>query len=290
MFSQALTQDVYSSIVPFNYYQSLIILKAKIGDQEGNFILDTGANGLVLNSQYFSPTSVSNHTAYGISGEVSKIGKSEVEEMEMEQLVFHDLEAENIDLTEIENKKNIKILGLIGYDVIKDYEIMLNYRERYVTFSKLDDQGEMILKLPHTQEKIDSFSFTLGNFIPVIEVKIGDESKRMGIDTGAEYNVLDNKRNRNVLENFKVINRINISGADGKQKQALAGILYRLKLSEKYKCASMATILTNMNYLNQIYGTNLDGILGHGFLAPWIFSINYKQKKIYLHKIYYGRT
>ncbi|WP_235297238.1 aspartyl protease family protein [Portibacter marinus] len=290
IFTDAIIQGSKSTIVPFKYYQSLIILNVKIQDQEGSFILDTGANGLVLNSKYFEADRLSSNSAYGLNGEISEVGRSKVREMMIDEIMFSNISAENIDLREIEEKKKLKILGLIGYNVIKDYEVMLNYRERYVTFSKLDKRGHIIEILDHTREKLDSFDFDIANFIPVIEVSINGKMKRMGIDTGAEINVIDNRRNRNILENFKVINRINIAGADGRSRQAIAGILFRVKLGNDYRCASMATMMTNMDSLNEIYGSTLDGIFGHSFLAPWIFSINYKKKRIYIHRIKYSRT
>ncbi len=289
-FPQGVAHGPSSVIIPFEYYEGLILLEGKIGQQEGKFILDTGANGLVLNSRYFKAESISSSTALGVSGGVGRVGESTVENVKIENAMFRDLKAEHIDLEEVEKRKRIRIMGLLGYEVIKDFEIMLNYREKYVCFSKLDQEGEIKVLLPHSIERIDSFAFTLGNFIPVIEITIQGVSKKMGIDTGAEFNVLDNKRNRDIISNFKVMNRINLTGAGGSKKQALAGVLYRAQLGEKYKCASMATVMTNMRNLNSIYKTNLDGILGHPFLAPWVFSINYKKEMLYFHSLTYART
>jgi hypothetical protein len=47
----------------------------------------------------------------------------------------------------------------------------------------------------------------------------------------------------------------------------------------------MGTVLMNMDNLNKIYRTNLDGILGFEFLSPWLFSINYKKQMLYLHPL-----
>src|SRR5678815_210867 len=45
--------DSTSCIIPFNRVGNLIVVKAKADSVEGNFILDTGAPGLVLNITYF---------------------------------------------------------------------------------------------------------------------------------------------------------------------------------------------------------------------------------------------
>src|SRR5690242_9151111 len=50
---QTLASDSVSCIIPFNRIGNLIVVKAKVDTVEGNFILDTGAPGLVLNLTYF---------------------------------------------------------------------------------------------------------------------------------------------------------------------------------------------------------------------------------------------
>jgi hypothetical protein len=47
------TSDTPSCIIPFNRAGNLILIKAKADSIEGNFILDTGAPGLILNMTYF---------------------------------------------------------------------------------------------------------------------------------------------------------------------------------------------------------------------------------------------
>ncbi len=47
----------------------------------------------------------------------------------------------------------------------------------------------------------------------------------------------------------------------------------------------LCRIILNMDNLNSIYQSKLDGILGFEFLSPWLFSINYKKQKLYLHQL-----
>src|SRR5438105_532292 len=48
-----LASDSTSCIIPFNRIGNLMVIKAKADTVEGNFIVDTGAPGLVLNITYF---------------------------------------------------------------------------------------------------------------------------------------------------------------------------------------------------------------------------------------------
>jgi hypothetical protein len=169
--------------------------------------------------------------------------------------------------------------------MLKEFEIMFNYRGRFISLSKVDDKGNVIDPMPFILDKRDSLSFVLGNFIPVIEVHINGIKKYFGIDTGAEVNLMDLKKSKDIMTQFTPIRTIRLAGSDGRESEVLAGRLYRLVILENYRCASMATVLMNMDNLNSIYQSKLDGILGFEFLSPWLFSINYKKQKLYLHQL-----
>lgn len=275
-----------SVIIPFTALDRLIMLKASVNGIEGNFILDTGANGLVLNSKYHTAEELStNATAYGLSGALEQLGMSETDSLNLDELYFEKVLAQVIDLDHIEQLKKTRIMGLIGFDVVKDFEIHFQYRQRYLIFSKLNRKGELLDPLPQTIDKIDSIAFTIGHHIPVIEVKVDGKTKKMGIDTGAEYNLLNKKSCKDILKHFYIQKRSKVSGSGKGKVEVLAGKLTKVVLKDRYPCGSMSTILTNFNHLNRIYRTKLDGILGYQFLAPWRFSINYRKKKLFLHKL-----
>ena len=203
----------------------------------------------------------------------------------MDNLNFINIDADVVDLSSIEYNKDIKILGLVGFSLLSDFEIMFNYRGRFISLSRVDVKGNVIDPMPFILDKKDSLSFTLGNFIPVIDVMVNGVKKKFGIDSGAEINLLDLKKSKDIMAQFQPIKTIRLTGSDGKESDVLAGRLYKLSILEKYRCASMATVLINMDNLNKIYASNLDGILGFEFLSPWLFSINYKKQKLYLHQL-----
>ena len=278
--------EINSVIIPFESYGGLIVIKASInGEEEGNFILDSGANGLVINSKYFKYDQRIEGLAYGVTGQVKDSGEKRLDSLMVDELYFDNVTAQTVDLNHIEVKKKLRLLGLVGYEVLKDFEIQLNYQERFITLSRLNYTGEIIDVLAHIKDKVDSFAFQMGNHIPIIDVTINGKRKRMGLDTGAEYNLLDIRRNKDVMTEFNLIRKLNIGGAGDESEEALAGKLYRLVLGKKYKCGAQSTVLIDMSNLHKIYGVNLDGIVGFEFLSPWIFSINYKKKMLYLHKL-----
>ena len=93
---------------------------------------------------------------------------------------------------------------MIGYDVLESFEIQFNYHERFITLTNLDKEGNRYETPGHTSERLDSFPIDIGNYIPLLEVIIDGEPKLMGLDTGAEYNLLDIKRNKKRLASFNI--------------------------------------------------------------------------------------
>lgn len=263
----------------------LIIIEACINNSTGNFVLDTGAEGLVLNSKYYTGTIDESRKFYGIAGRGTGLGVTRKNKLLVEALEFRNITADVVNLSSIEDRKSIKISGLIGYNLLKDFEIMINYRERFLYLSALDKYGNISGYSPFQKDKVDSLDFVMGNFIPVIEVEVNGVKKRFGLDSGAEVNLLDLKRSKDVRSEFAPIRTIRITGSDNKETEVIAGRMKKVVLLEKYKCAPMATVLVNMENLDKIYNTRLDGILGYEFLGPWRISINYKKQRLYLHAL-----
>lgn len=275
--------EVNTIIIPFNLIDGLIVVKGKINNNdEGNFIIDSGANGLVLNSKYYRFESMKMNQALGLNGIFDEVATSTADSLRLDEFHFRKIDTDIISLNSIEDKKRTKIDGLIGFDILKLFEIQLNYNETFITLSRLNDEGGIIDPMKHTLDKVDSFNFQIANFIPVIEVKIKGKMKKMGIDTGAEVNLLDINRNEDIIENFTPMRRLELSGSEERNIEYIGGKLYRLAIG-KYKCGGMSTALVNLSSLNKLYKTKLDGVLGYNFLAPWVFSINYKKKMLFIH-------
>jgi hypothetical protein len=158
-------------IVPFTLNGGLIIVQARVNDSLVNFVIDTGAEGLVLNSRHFRGTEDGLRQFCGVSGRGESLRVSKNNRMLVDALVYENLSADVIDLSSIENQKSIKIAGLIGFSLLKEFEVMFNYRERFISLFRVDDKGNVIDPMPFMKNKADSLFFVFGNFIPVIDAK-----------------------------------------------------------------------------------------------------------------------
>jgi hypothetical protein len=204
--------------------------------------------------------------------------------MRLNNLDLNDLNSDVIDLSHIEKSKKIKLLGIIGFSILKDFEIFIDLYLNQITLTKIDKFGQKLIKEDYLEEIIDTVQFSLKKHTIVIEVSINNEKLLFGLDTGAELNQINSSINKKVLSSFRPKKRIKLIGASTREIEVIYGNLYKVKLNDKNYFGPMKTILTNLSNLNKAFGTDLDGILGHDFFAQKRVIINYKKQELYFIK------
>ena len=272
--------------IPFKMAGRLIVLQAGLGEQTGNFILDTGSSNLILNSVHFKGgVKKRGYVSIGTTGAVDNVKTKAVENFSFPGFVFEKLYADVIDLSHLEQKKNIEILGLIGYEPLKEFEIIVDFQLKQITLTRLDKQGNRLDSLALLEPTIDSLDFHLQAHIITIEGKVDKTAVTFGLDTGAELNLLHKGIKRKVLNHFKISKRTVLNGMGQNEVEVLAGKLYKYTCGNQ-RLSGMRTLLTNMDEMNNTFNTNLDGLVGFEFLCMRRTIINYKKKKLYFLKWY----
>ncbi len=284
LFTKAEIIDQHTTRIPFKLVDRLILIEGKHKNEKGMFILDTGSERLLLNKAHFFSLENRNSRHTSSSGVLDHV--EDPIEKRIKKVLFKNLSIENkrshiIDMSHIEKSKKVKILGIIGYNVLKDYEIFVDMYLNQITMTKIDKRGNKIGDQPYLETIVDSIDFKLKKHTIVIEGSINDKKLTFGLDTGAEFNQMSHKISKQVLKSFYPKKRIKLMGASDRKIEVLYGDLHRLKLSKTIYFGPMKTILTNLNSMNQAFGTQLDGILGHDFFAQKRVIINYKKQKIY---------
>lgn len=283
-FPEAVQTDQYTIRIPFRMAGYLPVVNAKIDSTEGTFIFDTGAERLLLNKRYFQPDgSLPGHVQKGVTGGDEDILIKKVDTLVWENLYLHGLRANVLDLSHIETKRNLRLVGIIGYDVFKDYEVMVDYFSQLLTLTKLDENGNRLDKKAFPDQPFDSLDFQLGRHGIVVKGIVAGETLNLNIDTGAEINLLDRNVPKKVLKHFKVLKRVTLLGAGQQEVEVLAGTLINLKCGQQ-PTGIMKTLLTNTDDLSDIFGMHIDGVLGYEFLRPRRTLINYTRRKLYFFK------
>ncbi|WP_053977185.1 retropepsin-like aspartic protease [Mangrovimonas xylaniphaga] len=283
-FPQAEILNQYTSRIPFQLIDNLIVVKAELMGKKGNFIIDTGSEALILNKVHFPQKYAHNRKRQEMTGVVSIIDnpfERKLNSFVIENLVLENQTSDIIDLSHIETSKKMKLLGVIGYSILKDYEIFVDLYLNQITLSKTDNKGVKLDPRGYLEKIVDSVGFKLKNHTIVVNASINGQPLTFGVDTAAEVNQINNKASRKALKYFHPKGRLMLTGASNKQIEVLAGNLHRVKLSETVYLGPMQTIVTNLDNLNKAFGTTLDGILGYEFFKQKRTIINYKKEKLY---------
>lgn len=286
-FSNAKKIDKFTTRIPFKLVDRLIVIEGVLNNKKGKFILDTGSEALILNKTHFKTY----HFNYIKEGETSGVLSNALNPIEktINKLSFDNLNIKNknadlINLSHIEKSKKIKLLGIIGYSILKDYEVFVDLYLNQITLSKIDKLGNKLGKEKYLETIIDTVNFNLKKHTIVLEAYINKQKVKFALDTGAEFNQINSKINKKVLKHFYPKKRVQLTGASSKKIEVLYGTLHRVKLNDKNYFGPMKTILTNLHNMNKAFGTKLDGILGHDFFAQKRVIINYKKEKLYFIK------
>lgn len=280
-FPQGVSVTQNTIYIPFRMVGRLIAVEARVDTQQGFFFLDTGASDLLLNQNYFEGEStIASTNSFGVGGDIGQLSTRRVDTLFWDGLEIMDLEGHVVSLTHIEETKRTKVIGILGFKVFRDFEILIDYSIRQLIVTRVDKKGNRLDRDAIFQVPIDSMDFKLIGHAIVISAQVNGVKLRLALDTGAELNLLDVRVKRKVLDNFEILRRTTMMGAGHKEIEVLAGVLHGVDLTIDQKIG-MRTLLTRMWNVNDAMGTNLDGILGYEFLFDKRVLINYKKEKLY---------
>lgn len=269
--------------VPFTLTGTLITVRARVDTIEGNFFFDTGARQLLLNRRYFPHQVRMPRTGSGgTTGAVQVLGTEKIDTFQLDNLLTTTISAEVIDFTHLEFSKKMALVGLIGSEVFKDYEILFDYAAQLLVFVRTNAKGERFESLPRWEyQPTDSFPISCTEHVAVIRLKFGPKTtKKFALDSGAEQNMLNIHASRGFLkDNFEIRRRVKLRGVGQKSIEVVSGMLLHSSL-DTMQFKPMATLLTSLAEINAAYQTEVDGILGYEFLSQRPVSINYKKRRI----------
>ncbi len=284
VFSKAEILNEYTARIPFKLVDNLIVVEAEILDKKGDFIIDTGSEVLILNEvhfplQYQHPSR--KKEASGVISITDNTFEQQVKEFILQNFNLKNKMSNTVNLSHIEKSKKIRLLGVIGYSILKDYEVFIDTYLNQITLTKVDKFGQKLDENVYAEKITDSIDFKLKNHTIVLNGFVGNQEVKFGLDSAAEFNQINKKVGRKVLKYFYPKKRLILSGASTDQIEVMAGKLFRVKLSKTIYFGPMNTVLTNLNRMNEAFGTKLDGVLGFEFFQQKRTIINYQKEKLY---------
>jgi len=283
-FTKAQRVNKYTTRIPFKLVDRLIVIEGELKGKKGEFIFDTGSEKLLINKVHFSNLILHDDNISNTSGILDYIDnpiQKRIQNFSLKSLSLFNKESDLIDLSHIERAKKIKILGIIGYTILKDYEVFVDLHLNQITLTKTDTKGNTLGSNIYLEKIVDSISFRLKKHAIIIDGFINKKKAVFALDSGAEFSQINTRISKKALKSFYPKGRIILKGASDKELEVISGNLFRVQLSETVYFGPMKTILTSFLNINRAFGTKLDGILGHDFFAQKRAIINYKKQKIY---------
>lgn len=268
-------------IIPFKLVRNMMVVHASVNGQTGNFIFDSGVPGMVLNARYFQGNT---NFASDCSGFQSIVGTSSDCKGDHVQMHLGELSirgyAAVVDLKPMEQKKRMNILGMLGLQALKKYEIVLDYQMEEIRLYDLDGKGSR--KDPEDYLLPDeSLQFRSLEHIPYIAATVNGQELRLGIDTGAECNIFS--------EEFG--NKLGVIDQQPKTMVTLGGIVRTVPSARvasvivgQQQLPNLEALFMPLDQLKQLSGPKLHGLLGQEFLQYFRTAFNFKRKEIYLWK------
>lgn len=285
---QALANDSISCIIPFNRIGNLIVVKAKADTIEGNFILDTGAPGLVLNITYFRDYPiVSHHDAEQrtIAGSTNGVHQTTIKEFSLGRLQYFRTEADLTNLGQIENAKGIKVLGLLGVDLFKQCEMIIDFEKSLIYLHRIGKKETSTYKHEFLNDTslYRVLPIELKNKLIITTTEIAGKKIKLAIDCAAESNILDSRLPNKVFENITITRRVKLAGPGDRKIDAFYGNLSTLKIGN-LDVSNLPVTITNLEYTCFSFGGCVDGVLGFDFLSMHKVGFNFVNRKMYIWK------
>ncbi|MBV5311782.1 MAG: aspartyl protease family protein [Prolixibacteraceae bacterium] len=268
-----------SVIIPMKRAGRLFLIEAKVDGETGNLVFDTGANGLVLNSTYFrSHVKTGGSSSNGITGAVGTIEQISIGQIEFSDLTYKNLRADLANLGHIENRRGVKILGLIGFGMIRNLEIVIDPINSELKLFRIDKTGKRLNTktsgfIPDYSQKIEGNSNIL-----FLKATIGGKLLNFCFDTGAETNAISSDANKKIMSTVTITRRATLKGAGAAGAEVLFGRMNDFTIGNR-QLPNMETIITNLDALSEAYGTHIDGMLGNSFINHGIVSVNFVNKQ-----------
>lgn len=258
--------------IPFELAGGMVVVKASINGEVGNFILDTGAPGIVLNAENREIIAVGKASSVG--GDM-QVGEVVVQNFQLGIIHMDKTQGHVLNVQHLETACGMVLMGLIGFEVLRNYELLFDFPNHKIQAFKSGTAKEFIKTAPLT-----TFSFTLCGHVPVFAAKVGDKKAFLGLDSGAEVNLLNAK----YFDKISPSNLANVqfellTGLDNLTKNVIAADLKSTRIKGA-QLPSMRYVFTDLSHLRSQLSTPIDGLLGVPFFENRVISIDYGQKKI----------
>ncbi len=267
-------KDFYFEM-PFEYRNNQIIINVTIGNQNYDYIFDTGGyNDITDEIQKKNNFPVLTSQIVGSSNGIkSKINVVKVDSLKIGLLVFYNIATLQMNFDSSPTIKCTISGALIGASLIKNYIWQIDFSRKKIIVS---DQLSKIRFLDNTIKIPVSFNSRL---MPFIEAKLDGKTEKFMFDLGSatqfsltEKTALKYISTKQVIE----VNGIRSEGGNGTLVQT----------ANIFKADSIEIAAIKFKDKPFLYSkTGIENLIGNPIIKNFIVTLNFKEDELYLSPI-----
>jgi predicted aspartyl protease len=269
-------------IIPIKRVDRLLLIEARIDTMQGNFIIDTGAPDLILNHTYFRKYWVSSDAIASNVGGIPSgpVKNTWIDQLEIRELRFERIKARLTELSHIENRSSIKILGLLGVDIFREFSMTIDLQKNILILKKLDKKGNELSNLDSpVTPKMMKIPVRIVNSTIMMQGVVSGKKLNLCLDSGAETNVINGNVSDKVLKKFTLARRSVLLGTGGAKVEVLVGRLDDFTIGSM-NLSNLPTVISNLEDFGNATEQQIDGMVGFEFLNKGIICINFRKKEL----------
>ncbi|MDT0690857.1 pepsin/retropepsin-like aspartic protease family protein [Salegentibacter sp. F188] len=266
--------------VPFELARKLITVKVNLNGIERTFLLDTGSPRVILNSRYLenSTEETLSSTRDVSNNNISGMDIVQVNNLNFSGITLRDQQVISSNLEHLEESLGINIHGLIGYEMIRDYDILFDYENQKIIL--IDPESFEKFSRKNLGEDQVILPLHLNGHLPTVQSQIGNRTFYFAIDSGAETNLIDAHLFSQMETNFKKIGTSDLKGGGKNSNEVKTAVLKKMHIGgAKFK--NIPTLFSNISHLNKKeHETEINGIIGYPILSRQKTLISHKRKEV----------
>jgi predicted aspartyl protease len=275
----AFPDGVTSAVLPAEFDRHVYV-RVTIAGRGLDFVLDTGASGIVLDTRIARELGLPLHAEHSnvIAGRTT-YARAVVPRMQTGPLEMRDVAVAVVPLGWRE-AGHIRVAGLLGFDFLAQLGVTIDYENRRVTVVPSSAYAP-----PH-DPSTSALDARLGRGIPLVSASLdGAYAERVGIDTGGigAFLLFDyfTRRNPAPLPDVDALvgggAEPSLAGVGGgfAASPALVGTFevggFRFRNVRGYRVMS-----------EQSFSQDSDGVIGEGLLRYFTLGLDYANERVYL--------
>ncbi|MGA3036285.1 MAG: aspartyl protease family protein [Vulcanimicrobiaceae bacterium] len=261
--------------LPANFVGSRIYVRLFIGNRGLDFVLDTGAAGIVMDRAVADQLGLKTTGQHSVVvAQRTTAGLATVPEMRVGPLFMHNVVVQTVPASYIDFSHATRSVGLLGFDFLATLGVTIDYQRKTVAVCRTND-----FMPPDGSDTLDARMLTRQ---PVVDLRINDIlSHGFILDTGAPGQALlfDQffRTHPDALKYFTARGQTEARGIGGSFEQ------------ESYRVheVQLGSVVFRDYTLNRVlsrssYNVGVDGLVGADFLSYFTVGLDYANQRVYL--------